>query len=54
MNFQTFLLRPEQCFGGFAIAVSRDENGNTEEICGCSGDQCRKSFQIYSELSENL
>merc|ERR1719370_2697178 len=30
----------EQCFGGFAIAVSRDENGNTEEICGCSGDQC--------------
>jgi len=30
----------EQCFGGFPISVSMDEDGNMEEVCGCSGDEC--------------
>jgi len=30
----------EQCFGGYAISVNMDEDGNIEEVCGCRGDEC--------------
>ena len=32
----------EQCFGGYAISVNMDEDGNIEEVCGCRGDECSK------------
>ena len=30
----------EQCFGGFAIGVREDENGNLIQVCYCKGQQC--------------
>jgi len=30
----------EQCFGGFAIGVRDDENGNLIQVCFCKGQQC--------------
>jgi len=29
-----------QCFGGFAIGVREDENGNLIQVCFCKGNQC--------------
>ena len=30
----------EQCFGGLAIGVREDENGNLIQVCYCKGQQC--------------
>ena len=38
----------EQCFGGFPISVSMDEDGNMEEVCGCSGDECSNYYFLIN------